>query len=151
MTDTRRFLDEGAPDRERHDGGSGHSASSAWGAADGGLAVAFAAALPASARQVLDHLVERPGQRVHCTELFARAFARTDGAGPASAVADVIGGMREAYDASGRRYPFSWWEADGGRTGADYAVKPSVAALFLTARYPATREPAPAPTGRACV
>ncbi|MFJ8155146.1 DUF6416 domain-containing protein [Streptomyces sp. NPDC094468] len=32
---------------------------------------------------------------------------------------------------SGRRLPFYWWEAPEGSTGATYAVRPSVAAVFL--------------------
>ncbi|WP_338493728.1 DUF6416 domain-containing protein [Streptomyces sp. SJL17-4] len=134
MADIHGFADENADIWEKHSGGSGHLGQE-WGAADVGLAAEFAAALPTAARQILDYLVERPGQRVHCTELFERALARTDGANPASAVAGVIAGMRDAYDASGRRYPFSWWAAPEGGTGADYAVKPSVAALFLAARH----------------
>lgn len=139
MADIRGFADEGAAIWENHSGGSGHSGQER-GAADVGRAAGFAEALPVSARRILGYLVERPGRIVHCTELFERALARTDGANPASAVAGVIAGMREAHDASGRRHPFSWWAAPEGGTGADYAVKPSVAALFLAARYPSAHD-----------
>jgi hypothetical protein len=47
-------------------------------------------------------------------------------------------GMSKGHGNSGRRLPFSWWEAPEweapeGSAGATYAVRSSVAAVFLAA------------------
>ncbi|MFF9499096.1 DUF6416 domain-containing protein [Streptomyces sp. NPDC014656] len=138
MTDMTVFLTENDPRWGSHSGGSGHDSDPEWGPEDRALAAGFRAALTPNAGLVLDYLVERPGQRVHCTELFTHALGRTDGTNPASAVAGVLNGMSAAREEAGRRYPFTWWE---GERGADYAVRPSTAAVFLAGRH----EPAAVP------
>ncbi|MEU0910907.1 DUF6416 domain-containing protein [Streptomyces althioticus] len=53
---------------------------------------------------------------------------------PARRVAGVLAGTSKARGNSDRRYPFHWWEAPEGAAGATYAVRPSVAAVFLAAQ-----------------
>ncbi|WP_164836513.1 DUF6416 domain-containing protein [Actinacidiphila soli] len=43
-------------------------------------------------------------------------------------------GTSKGHSNSGRRFPFYWWEAPEGSAGATYAVRPSVAAVFLAAQ-----------------
>ncbi|MDQ0762718.1 Ku protein [Streptomyces canus] len=43
----------------------------------------------------------------------------------------------ESHSNSERRLPFYWWEAPEGSVGATYAVRPSVAAVFLAAQLDA--------------
>ncbi|MEU1461587.1 DUF6416 domain-containing protein [Streptomyces sp. NPDC005727] len=42
--------------------------------------------------------------------------------------------MSKGHSNSERRLPFYWWEAPEGSAGATYAVRPSVAAVFLAAQ-----------------
>jgi hypothetical protein len=86
------------------------------------------------ARQVFDYLLRNPGREIHCTELVGNALAKPNDMDPARRVAGVLSGMSKARTNSGRRYPFTWWEAPEGDAGATYSVRPSVAAVFLAAR-----------------
>ncbi|WP_279329061.1 DUF6416 domain-containing protein [Streptomyces sp. OS603R] len=53
---------------------------------------------------------------------------------------DAVGLLAQPHDAPPRRpadlrRPFPWWEAAEGAAGATYAVRPSVAAVFLAAQF----------------
>ncbi|MBB0228240.1 hypothetical protein FOE67_01605 [Streptomyces calidiresistens] len=97
-------------------------------------AAVFLAELAPQARQVFEYLLRTPGRMVHCTELVDEVLGGPNGSDPAPRVAGVLSGMNKACGRSGRRYPFHWWQAPRGSTGATYAVRPSVAAVFLAAR-----------------
>ncbi|MDX3641809.1 DUF6416 domain-containing protein [Streptomyces sp. MB09-02B] len=125
-----------AEDNERwgkHSGEAGHSGTE-WGPADLQRAAVFLGELSPQAMQVFEYLLRNPGREIHCTELVDEALCGADGVDPARRVAGVLSGMSRAHDNSERRYPFVWWEAPQGRAGATYAVRPSVAAVFLAAR-----------------
>ncbi|MGW5662086.1 DUF6416 domain-containing protein [Streptomyces sp. NPDC003758] len=97
-------------------------------------AAVFWAELAPQARQVLEYLARNPGRRIHCTELADKALDGPNESDPARRVAGVLSGMSKGHSNSGRRLPFHWWEAPEGSAGATYAVRPSVAAVFLAAR-----------------
>jgi hypothetical protein len=79
-------------------------------------------------------MLRNPGRTIHCTELVDKVLGRPNEADPARRVAGVLSGMSKGQSNSGRRFPFYWWEAPEGGTGATYAVRPSVAAVFLAAQ-----------------
>lgn len=114
------------PSWSRHSGGTGHDGRE-WLPKDSADAEAFYAQLRGKAKLFFDSLLDRPGRQLSVDDLVAV----TDGELKNQfSVAGAINGLRLAYEASGRRYPFYWWEG----TPARYAVKPSVAALFNAAR-----------------
>lgn len=116
-----------------HSGEAGHYGTE-WGPADLERAAVFLGELAPQALHVFEYLLRNPGRRIHCTELVHMALNGADDADPARRIAGVLSGMSKAHDNSERRYPFVWWEAPQGRAGATYAVRPSVAAVFLAAR-----------------
>lgn len=125
-----------AEDDERwgkHSGEAGHSGTE-WGPADLERAAVFLGELAPQALRVLEYLLRNPGREIHCTELVDEALGGANDVDPALRVAGVLSGMSKARGRSERRYPFVWWEAPQGRAGATYAVRPSVAAVFLAAR-----------------
>ncbi|WP_368732987.1 DUF6416 domain-containing protein [Streptomyces alkaliphilus] len=128
------YLNETDPRWGEHTGGEGHTAAPEWGPEDLERAAVFLTELAPQARQVFEYLLRTPGRMVHCTELVDEALGGPNEKGPASRVAGVLSGMNKACGESGRRYPFYWWKAPEGSTGATYAVRPSVAAVFLAAR-----------------
>ncbi|GGP87320.1 DUF6416 domain-containing protein [Streptomyces griseomycini] len=132
--DMTAYLAEADPRWAGHSGGEGHDDAPEWGPEDLGRAAVFLAELAPQARQVFEHLLRNPGRRVHCTELVDEVLGGPNGGDPARRVAGVLSGMSKARGRSGRRYPFHWWEAPEGSAGATYAVRPSVAAVFLAAR-----------------
>ncbi|MEH0648813.1 DUF6416 domain-containing protein [Streptomyces scabiei] len=93
----------------------------------------FLADLAPQARQMFEYLLRNPGRKIHCTELVDMALGGPNEDAPAQRVAGVMRGMHKAHSNSGRRLPFYWWEAPEGSAGATYAVRPSVAAVFLAA------------------
>ncbi|MGC9539966.1 DUF6416 domain-containing protein [Streptomyces sp. UG1] len=97
-------------------------------------AAVFLEELAPQALQVFEYLLRNPGREIHCTELVDKALGGPNGVDSARRVAGVLSGMSKARSNSERRYPFSWWEAPEGGAGATYAVRPSVAAVFLAAR-----------------
>ncbi|MFE1287094.1 DUF6416 domain-containing protein [Streptomyces sp. NPDC058751] len=94
----------------------------------------FLAELAPQARQMLEYLLRAPGRTIHCTELADKVLGGPGQGDAARRVAGVVSGMGKAHGNSGRRYPFYWWAAPGGSAGATYAVRPSVAAVFLAAQ-----------------
>jgi hypothetical protein len=132
--DVTTYLAEADPRWAEHSGGEGHNDAPEWGPGDLERAAVFLAELAPQARQVLEYLLRNPGRRIHCTELVDKVLGGPDGGDPARRVAGVLSGMSKARSRSGRRYPFHWWEAPEGSAGATYAVRPSVAAVFLAAR-----------------
>ncbi|MFE4259364.1 DUF6416 domain-containing protein [Streptomyces sp. NPDC056883] len=127
------YLDEGDPRWAADSGGEGHWEKPEWGAADGPAAAALLAETAEQSRLILEYLVRHPGLEVHCTELVDAVMGGPNASNPANRVAGALAGMGKAHAASGRRLPFYWWAAPEGSTGATYAVKPSVAAVFLAA------------------
>ncbi|MCT9005919.1 DUF6416 domain-containing protein [Streptomyces rhizosphaerihabitans] len=127
------YLTEDDPRWVDHSGAEGHHGPQ-WGPEDLARAEFFLAELAPQALQVLEYLLRNPGREIHCTELVDKALDGPNGVDPARRVAGVLSGMSKAHGNSGRRYPFSWWEAPEGGAGATYAVRPSVAAVFLAAR-----------------
>jgi hypothetical protein len=116
----------GHPAWDRHSGGAGHDGTE-WTAPDRELAEAFYLALRGKAKVFFDLLLDRPGQQLSVDDLVAAS----GGAFTSSfSIAGAINGLRKPHQASGRRYPFYWWEG----TPTRYAVKPEVAALFSAAR-----------------
>jgi hypothetical protein len=97
-------------------------------------AAVFLAELAPQAQRVFDYLLRNPGRRIHCTELVDNVLGGPNEADSSRRVAGGLSGMSKARSNSGRRYPFAWWEAAQGSAGASYAVRPSVAALFLAAQ-----------------
>ncbi|MCX5313344.1 DUF6416 domain-containing protein [Streptomyces sp. NBC_00154] len=112
----------------------GHYGAPEWGPEDLERATRFLAELAPQARQMLEYLLCNPGRRIHCTELVDMALGGPTAGAPAQRVAGVVGGMSKGHSNSGRRLPFYWWEAPEGSAGATYAVRPSVAAVFLAAQ-----------------
>lgn len=128
------YLTEADPRWSAHSGEAGHHDAPEWGPADLERAAAFLAELPSQAGRVLEYLLRNPGRTIHCTELVDKVLGGPNEGDPARRVAGVLSGMTKAHHNSGRRYPFYWWEAPEGSAGATYAVRPSMAAVFLAAR-----------------
>ncbi|MDR3081618.1 MAG: DUF6416 domain-containing protein [Streptomyces sp.] len=129
------FLSETDPRWAEQSGGEGHYGAPEWGPEDLERAGRFLAELAPQARQMLEYLLRNPGRRIHCTELVDVALGGgPDGGAAAQRVAGVVRGMSKGHSSSGRRLPFYWWEAPEGSAGATYAVRPSVAAVFLAAQ-----------------
>ncbi len=119
-------LDDSHPLWARHSGGAGHEGPE-WDDGDEDLAEAFYAVLRGKAKLFFDLLLARPGERVTVDDMIALS----EGTFSSSfSVAGAINGLRRPHEASGRRYPFYWWEG----TPSCYAVKPSVASLFNRVR-----------------
>nr|WP_221645860.1 DUF6416 domain-containing protein [Streptomyces sp. SID7804] len=132
--DVTVYLAEDDPRWAEHSGGEGHHDAPQWRPEDVERAAVFLAGIAPQARQVLEYLLRSPGRTVHCTELVDEVLGGQGAGDPARRVAGVLSGMSKERAHSGRRYPFHWWEATEGGTGATYAVRPSVAAVFLAAR-----------------
>lgn len=122
-TDT---LSEGHPLWDRHSGGVGHDGPE-WTDQDAELAEAFYARLRGKAKLFFDLLLDRPGELLSVDDLIAAGGGEFTSS---FSVAGAINGLRKPHKASGRRYPFYWWEG----TPTRYAVKPDVAELFNSAR-----------------
>lgn len=132
--DVTMYLTEADSRWAEHSGEEGHSGAPEWGPEDLERADVFLAGLAPQARQVFEYLLRNPGRRIHCTELVDKALVGPSEGDPAQRVAGVLSGMSKGRSNSGRRFPFYWWEAPEGSAGATYAVRPSVAAVFLAAQ-----------------
>ncbi|GAA4773003.1 MULTISPECIES: DUF6416 domain-containing protein [Streptomyces] len=137
-------LSEVDPRWAKHSGGEGHSGLE-WGPEDLERAATFTSELAPQARRVFEYLLRNPGRRVHCTELVDKALGGPNESDPARRVAGVLSGMSRGHTTSQRRLPFYWWEAPEGIAGAMYAIRPSVAAVFLAAQLNATQSAQPEP------
>jgi hypothetical protein len=123
---TIQVLDNDHPLWERHSGGSGHEGVE-WTLDDLTEAEAFYASVKGKAKDFLDILIDRPGQPLdvdEIVEIHPKVFKGS------RSIAGALNGLRLAKEASGRRYPFYWWEGNPSR----YAMKPSVAEVFRQAR-----------------
>lgn len=121
-------LDDDHPLWAQHTGLEGHRVPPEWdSAADLALAQAFYQRIGGKARVLVDLLIDRPGQQLTVDDLCELAPEVFSGS---RSVAGSINGLVAAHQASGRRYPFYWWEGRPTR----YAMKPSVATLFESAR-----------------
>ncbi|MDX2759817.1 DUF6416 domain-containing protein [Streptomyces europaeiscabiei] len=127
------YLTEADPRWAEHSGEEGHDGPE-WGPEDLERAAVFLAELAPQALRVFEHLLRNPGREFHCTELMDETLGGSNDVDPARRTAGVLSGMSKAHGNSARRYPFSWWVAPKGGAGATYAVRPSVAAVFLAAR-----------------
>lgn len=124
------YLDDAHPMWDKHDGGPGHDGSD-WKAGDHARAVAYYQALSKPAQEIFDYLRATPGRLVSCDEIVERFNLNPDGTkNNPNVLAGYMNTTGRARKESGRRFPFHWWEAEGG---ANYAVKQSVADLFNAA------------------
>jgi hypothetical protein len=69
--------------------------------------------------------------------MASKALGGPNESDPARRVAGALSGMSKGHSNSERRLPFYWWEAAEGSAGATYAVRPSVAAVFLATQLDA--------------
>jgi len=126
---TRRMsqvLDDDHPLWDRHSGGSGHQGLE-WTLQDLTEAETFYASVRGKAKLFMDVLIDRPGQPLDVDEIvqiLPEVFQSS------RSIAGALNGLRLPKEASGRRYPFYWWEGNPTR----YAMKPSVAEVFRQAR-----------------
>jgi hypothetical protein len=120
------LLTEDHPLWEQHSGLAGHFGRE-WDSTDLAVAEAFYASIAGKAKVFLDALIERPGEALDVDQICR---LEPDVFSGSRSIAGAINGLRRAYLASGRRYPFYWWEGNPTR----YAMKPSVAKLFAAAR-----------------
>jgi Protein of unknown function DUF262/Family of unknown function (DUF6416)/Protein of unknown function (DUF1524) len=123
---TNQALDDDHPLWDRHAGGSGHDGPE-WTLADLAKAEAFYASLQGKAKAFMDLVMDRPGQVLDVDEIVEILPDVFDGS---RSVAGALSGLHLPREASGRRYPFCWWEGNPSR----YAMKPSVAEVFRQAR-----------------
>jgi hypothetical protein len=124
---TNQVLDDGHPLWDKHSGGSGHEGPE-WTLADLAKAEAFYASLQGKAKAFIDLLIDRPGQVLDVDQILEILPNVFDGS---RSVAGALSGLHLAKEASGRRYPFYWWQGNPSR----YAMKPSVAEVFRQARW----------------
>jgi hypothetical protein len=121
-----KVLDDTDGRWEAHSGGAGHDGPE-WTERDLAEAEAFYAKLRGKGKLFFDLLLDRPGQQLSVDDLIAASGGEFTSS---FSVAGAINGLRLPRKASGRRYPFYWWEG----TPTSYAVKVSVAAVFNAAR-----------------
>lgn len=117
---------------EHHSGLGGHRDHPEWDPeSDLATAQAFYRLIKdkakAKAKAFLDLLIDHPGQQLSVEDMCRLTGGVFSGA---RSIAGSISGLHRSYQASGRRYPFYWWEGQP----TCYAMKPSVAKLFLQAR-----------------
>jgi Family of unknown function (DUF6416)/TIR domain len=114
---------------ERHSGKDGHRGQE-WVPTDHAQAEAFYLSLAGRARFIFDLLIDHPGELIDADKI--RELRPSDFPSRQS-VAASLSGLRGAFEASGRRYPFYWWAGkQGGPT--QYAMKKTVANLFRDIR-----------------
>lgn len=83
--------------------------------------------LSPKARVFFDIMLEEPGRLLTSTEIIDRA---PDVFASASAIAGALNGFTSHADRADRPLPFYWWAGPPAR----YAVRPSVADVFIRAR-----------------
>lgn len=120
-------LSDDDPRWRQRSGGSGHY-DPEWVPGDEDRALRYWEALDGKGRDILRYLIRHPGREIHHTELVKELRLDPEGTkNPANVMAGSLTSMGEGNKAAGRRYPFSWWEGDGG---ASYGVKPETARIF---------------------
>lgn len=119
-----------SPHWDNHSGGSGHTDRPEWGPHDTREAAALYGKTPATARAILDTLIDNPGRAMDHTEIADQVAAQTGITltGPHSVSTQLkhLG----AADGDDRAYPFKWWKGEP----STFAMRPHVAALFSYAR-----------------
>lgn len=126
---SRLVLPDDHPLWEQHSGLDGHRLHPEWDASvDLAIAEAFYRPIGGKAKVFFDLLIDHPGQQLTVND-FCR-LTEGDVFFGSRSVAGAINGLNHPRQASGRRYPFYWWEGQPTR----YAMKPSVAELFRQAR-----------------
>jgi hypothetical protein len=116
-------------------GGEGHRGEE-WSDADADLAQRLYASLSGNTKQILDALLDRPGQRVPADWLAGQlgdGRRHESVAAGRHAVARSLSAISQQHRQSGRRLPFYWWSGADGQPSL-YAMKPSVARIFQAAR-----------------
>ncbi|NRQ30702.1 hypothetical protein HII36_02470 [Nonomuraea sp. NN258] len=122
------MLSDDHPLWEHHTGLDGHRDYPEWDPeTDLAAAQAFYQPIKSQAKIFFDLLIDHPGQQLSVDDI--RRLTGDVFSGPRS-VAGSISGLYRSHQASGRRYPFYWWEGQP----TCYAMKPSVAELFRRAR-----------------
>ncbi|GII81515.1 hypothetical protein Sru01_64970 [Sphaerisporangium rufum] len=121
-------LPDDHPQWERHTGGEGHRDNPEWNLeSDLTVAEAFYRSIKNQAKIFFDLLIDHPGQQLSVDDIrriTGGVLSRSH------SIAGALSGFSRSQQASGRRYPFYWWE---GKPTC-YAMKPSVAELFRQAR-----------------
>jgi Family of unknown function (DUF6416) len=127
-------LDDHDPLWAASSGGDGHHGPE-WSDADADLAQRFYAALSGNAKEIMDVLMDRPGQRLPADWLAEHLGDNRwpDAAAGRHAVAGSLSAISHLHRNSGRRLPFYWWSATDGQSSV-YAMKPSVADVFRAGR-----------------
>lgn len=119
-------LPEAHPMWEHHSGGSRHQRPQ-WKMDDLHEARLTLRHLSPKARVFFDIMLEEPGRLLTSTEIIDRA---PDVFASPSAVAGALNGFTQHADRADRPLPFYWWAGPPAR----YAVRPSIAEVFLRAR-----------------
>ncbi len=120
------ILDDNHSTWEQHSGGDGHYGPE-WKSEDLAAAEAFYVSISGKAKVFMDLLIDHPGQLLDVDRICALHPDVFDGS---SSIAGSLSGLHQAHEASGRRYPFYWWEG----SPTSYSMKPLVANLFYRAR-----------------
>jgi hypothetical protein len=122
------ILSDDDPRWDQHSGLDGHRDHPEWTPhSDLDRARVFYQHVYGKAAVFLDILIDNPGARLSVEDICAKANGAFTGP---SSLAGSITGLHTPHVASGRRYPFYWWQEQPTR----YAMKKTVAALFRQAR-----------------
>lgn len=127
-------LGEDDPRWDRHSGRDLHYGPE-WKPHDRVLAQTFYAGLAANARLILDLMMRRPGEQLDADYLAGQIRGRRPGETLSShrrVVSGSLSAIRHAAEAADRSLPFRWWKGQDGAASL-YAMRPSVAAIFLKA------------------
>lgn len=119
-------LSEDHPMWDQASGGSTHHGTP-WEAGDTLAAQTFLLQATERAKVFLDLLIDHPGRQFTVDEICENSNGAYTGA---RSLAGALAGLAKAQRASGRRYPFTWWEGTPSR----YAMRPAVAQLLCQAR-----------------
>ncbi|XRQ03869.1 DUF6416 domain-containing protein [Actinomadura welshii] len=128
------YLSDDDPRWDQHSGGSGHVGRE-WAEGDEDSALTYWDALDDKSRTVLRYLFDHRGRQVRSSEIVKNLGLDPEGTkNVPSVMSGSLRGVGNGNKATGRRYPFRWWERDGG---ADYGVRTSTANIFERALFAA--------------
>jgi hypothetical protein len=112
---------------EQHSGGSGHR-DPEWVCGDEDRALRYWEALDEKGRDILRYLIRHRAREIHHTEFVQELRLDPERTkNPANVMAGSLHSMGGGNKASGRRYPFSWWDKENGTC---YAMKGGTAGIF---------------------
>lgn len=106
-----------------------------WKPDDEAVARAFYATLAPNARLILDLMMRRPGEQLDADFLAGQIRGRRPDETRSShrrVVSGSLSAIRRAAEEADRSLPFRWWKGQDGAASL-YAMRPSVAAIFLEA------------------